>query len=262
MRSIGIADRTKRIGIRRSLRENAHRIAVGAVTQTSVTRGLHRLPTDAHRHFASRIGVARQLRKVIGRVHEDILPKTGRGTHLVLRLSKIREEDIRHLAEVLIRTVGIRSAGIIGMPYVKELTVRVLQHDLMLPVRGTEHKTNRYMQFEVRSLRQVLLVLVISPAGGGTERVRAGEVDIRIHVIIREITQVVGIIRHAFVRQTQAHLKPPAGMQVEVNPRLPVRGYLTLAMPEQQTVQREVQMGMQVQLATDGVVGIETERIL
>ena len=58
------------------------------------------------------------------------------------------------------------------MPHIEELTVRVLQDDLMFAsLLVAEDKTNRKMQFEIGGLLQVLLVMVILAAGGCKQRI-------------------------------------------------------------------------------------------
>ena len=84
------------------------------------------------------------------------------------------------------------------------------------------------MQLEIRRLHQVLPIVVVFAAGGGEKYVRACQIDIRIHVVIGEIAQIVHVVRHAFVCDTQAHLKPAAGMQVKADTGLPVGRDFTL----------------------------------
>ena len=200
--------------------------------------------------------------EIIRRIEEYILAETGCGTDLVPALAIVREEDILRLGEILVGTISIRAAGIVRMPYIEEFSIGVLQHDLMLTTGRAEDKTDRDMHLQIGSLLQVFLVMMVFTSGGSAERVRAGKVDIGVHIIIGEITEVVAVVGYALVRYIQTHLEPTAGMQVEVNARLEIRGHFAFAMPEQQSVQREVQMRMQVELAADGIVSVQSDRVL
>ena len=84
------------------------------------------------------------------------------------------------------------------MPYIKELTVGVLQHYFMLSALA-EDKTDRYMHLEVRGLHKSFFIVMVFAAGSGKQRVRARQIDIGIHVVIGKETEVIRIIGHSHV---------------------------------------------------------------
>ena len=166
VRTFEVVDNAGRVRIGGTLRQHAHGIAVRAVAQSRVARCLHGLPTEADCHFFARVGVTRELREVVGRVHQSVGSERRRCTYFVLLLARARKIYV-HSVQRCIGAVGVRASGITGVPYIEELAVGVLQHNLMLPVRGAEHEPDRYMQFYVRGLWQMLAIVVILAACGG-----------------------------------------------------------------------------------------------